>query len=96
MMTKLAGFLLALICTNAWSDTGTVVGITDGDTLTLLVDREKTGDRILERRAIHITDPAEFDTALAALAAKYGFWKELQGRHPDDRPNLHMVRMDPR
>ena len=58
--------------------------------------RLKIGDRILERRAIHITDPAEFDTALAALAAKYGFWKELQGTRPEDRPNLHMVRMDPR
>ena len=47
-MAKAAGLLLTMICTHAWSETGTVVGITDGDTLTLLVDRAQLKIRLAE------------------------------------------------
>ena len=47
-MTKAVSLLLALICTHAWSETGTVVSITDGDTLTLLVDRTQHKIRLAE------------------------------------------------
>ena len=46
-MTK-ASLLLVMICTHAWSESGTVVGITDGDTLTLLVDRTQHKIRLAE------------------------------------------------
>jgi hypothetical protein len=58
--------------------------------------RLKIGDRIYERRAVHVEDPAEWNEVLAAFARKLPFWKELADKPEADRPKIEFVRMDPR
>ena len=54
------------------------------------------GGKIYEREAIVVTAPAELQTALEALAAKYPFWQELLAKPASERPDMALVRMDPR
>jgi hypothetical protein len=52
--------------------------------------------KIYEREAVVVEDPAEFQAALRALAAKYPFWQEMLAKPESERPDMSMVRMDPR
>jgi hypothetical protein len=52
--------------------------------------------KIYEREAVVVEDPAEFQTALQALAAKYPFWQEVLAKPESERPDMSLVRMDPR
>lgn len=54
------------------------------------------GERIFERRAVLVDDPAEWDEVLAAFAKKLPFWKELAGKPESERPKIIFLRMDPR
>jgi len=58
--------------------------------------RLEMGDKIYEREAVVVEDPAEVRGALQALAAKYPFWQELLSKPESERPDMAMVRMDPR
>ena len=58
--------------------------------------RLEIGDKIYEREAAVVEDPAEVQRALQALAAKYPFWRELLSKPASERPDLAIVRMDPR
>jgi len=58
--------------------------------------RLKMGDKIYERKAVVVEDPVEFQAALRALAAKYPFWQEVLAKPESERPDMAMVRMDPR
>jgi len=53
----------------------------------------KIGDKRYPRRARLVTDEAEFDQALAALADKYAFWQNVQN-NPDEAPPFVLIRMD--
>lgn len=57
--------------------------------------RLKIGDRIFARRAVLVTDPAERETALAAFASKYPFWKEIAGKPAAERVSFALLRMAP-
>jgi hypothetical protein len=58
--------------------------------------RLKMGGKIYEREAVVVEDPAEVQVALQALAAKYPFWQEQLSKPDSDRPDMALVRMDPR
>jgi hypothetical protein len=58
--------------------------------------RLEMGDHIYEREAIVVDDPAEVQIALQALAAKYPFWQELLSKPESERPDMALLRMDPR
>ena len=58
--------------------------------------RLKMGGKIFEREAVVVEDPAEVQVALQALAAKYPFWQEQLSKPESERPDMAMVRMDPR
>jgi hypothetical protein len=58
--------------------------------------RLEMGGKIYERDAAVVEDPAEFQIALQALAAKYPFWQEQLSKPASERPDMAMVRMDPR
>jgi hypothetical protein len=58
--------------------------------------RLEMGGKIYEREAVVVEDPAEFQAALRALAAKYPFWQEMLAKPESERPDMSMVRMDPR
>jgi hypothetical protein len=58
--------------------------------------RLKMGGKIYEREAVVVEDPAEVQVALQALAAKYPFWQEQLSKPESDRPDMALVRMDPR
>ena len=51
--------------------------------------------RLYERRAVLVTDPAEWNGVLASFAAKTPFWKELAEKPESERPKLIFMRMDP-
>ena len=53
------------------------------------------GGRLYERRAVLVTDPAEWDAVLAAFAQKMPFWSELAAKPESERPKLIFMRMDP-
>ena len=57
--------------------------------------RVKIGNRVYDRTAVVVTDPAERDVALRAFATKYPFWRELLTKPDAERPPLHYFRMDP-
>ena len=57
--------------------------------------RLEMGGKIYEREAAVVEDPAEFQSALQALAAKYPFWQEQLSKPASERPDMAMVRMDP-
>ena len=58
--------------------------------------RLKMGGKIYEREAVVVEDPVEFRTALQVLAAKYPFWQEVLAKPESERPDMALVRMDPR
>jgi hypothetical protein len=58
--------------------------------------RLQMGGKIYEREAVVIEDPAEVEVALEALAAKYPFWRELLSKPESERPDMALLRMDPR
>jgi hypothetical protein len=58
--------------------------------------RLEMGGKIYELEAVVVEDPAEFRVALQALAAKYPFWREQLSKPETERPDMAMVRMDPR
>ncbi len=58
--------------------------------------RLKIGERVYERRAVLVEDPAEWSVVLAAFARKSPFWKELSERPESERPQLIFLRMDPK
>ncbi len=58
--------------------------------------RLKMGGKIYEREAVVVEDPAEVQVALQALAAKYPFWQEQLSKPESKRPDMALVRMDPR
>ena len=57
--------------------------------------RLEIGDRLYERRAVLVTDPAEWSAVLAAFAQKMPFWRELADKPEAERPKLIFMRMDP-
>jgi hypothetical protein len=58
--------------------------------------RLKIGDQIYEREAVVLEEPAEFQLAFQALADKYPFWQELLSKSESERPDMALLRMDPR
>ena len=58
--------------------------------------RLEIGGKIYEREAVVVEDPAEVQVALQALAAKYPFWQEQLSKPESERPDMALVRMDPR
>ena len=56
--------------------------------------RLKIGDRLYERRAVLVTDPAEYNDVLAAIARKMQ-WKDLTEKPESERPKVIFMRMDP-
>jgi hypothetical protein len=58
--------------------------------------RLEMGGKIYDRKAVVIEDPAEVQVALRALAAKYPFWQELLSKPESERPDMALLRMDPR
>ena len=52
--------------------------------------------KIYEREAVLVEDPAEFQAAARALAAKYPLWQEMLAKPESERPDMSLVRMDPR
>lgn len=58
--------------------------------------RLKIGDKIYERRAALVTDPAERTRVLAAFAAKYDRWRDLLKDGDPVKPKIILLRMDPR
>ena len=57
--------------------------------------RIKIGDRLYARRAELVTDPAERETALAAFARKYPFWREIADQPAADRVAFALLRLGP-
>jgi hypothetical protein len=58
--------------------------------------RLKIGERLFERKAVLVEDPAEWNAVLAAFAAKMPFWQELANKPEGERPTIVFLRMDPR
>jgi hypothetical protein len=58
--------------------------------------RLKIGDRIYERQAALVEDPAEWNDVLAAFASRMPFWQEMASKPASERPTIVFVRMDPR
>jgi hypothetical protein len=58
--------------------------------------RVEMGDQIYEREAIVLEDAAEVQLAIQALAAKYPFWRDLLSKPESERPDMALLRMDPR
>jgi hypothetical protein len=58
--------------------------------------RLKIGARIIERKAVLVEDPDEWNGVLAAFARKSPFWKELAEKPASERPTIIFLRMDPR
>jgi hypothetical protein len=58
--------------------------------------RLEMGGKIYGRTAVVVEDPAEVRVALGALAAKYPFWQELLSKPESERPDMALLRMDPR
>ena len=54
--------------------------------------RLRVGDRIYERRAVRVTDPAEFKRIIPRLGVKY----ELERPSDEEMPNVWLFRLDPR
>lgn len=58
--------------------------------------RLRIADKIYERTAVVVVDPAEVASAVDALAAKYPFWKEQLAKPESERFDRAIIRMDPR
>lgn len=58
--------------------------------------RLKIGERVFEREAVLVEDPAEWNEVLAALGRKSSFWQDLAKKPESERPKIIFFRMDPR
>lgn len=58
--------------------------------------RLKIGERIYERQAVLVEDPAEWNDVLAAFASRIPFWQEMASKPEPERPKIVFLRMDPR
>jgi len=58
--------------------------------------RLKIGDRIYERQAVLVEDPAEWNDVLAAFAQRIPFWQDIANKPEAERPKIVFLRMDPR
>ena len=56
--------------------------------------RVKVGDRVYDRRAVLVNDPAEQEAALAAFARKSPFWRDLLAKPDSERGTIVLLRMD--
>jgi len=57
--------------------------------------RLQIGDKLYERRAVLVTDPAEWNGVLNGFVQKMPFWKDLAEKPDAERPRLIFMRMDP-
>ena len=58
--------------------------------------RLKIGERIFEREAVLVEDPAEWNEVLDAFGRKSSFWKDLAEKPESARPKIIFFRMDTR
>jgi hypothetical protein len=58
--------------------------------------RLKIGERIFDRKAVLVEDPAEWSEVLGAFGRKSSFWKGLAEKPESTRPKIVFMRMDPR
>lgn len=58
--------------------------------------RIKIHDRLHERNAVLVTDPAERAGVLQVFAERSAFWKEMLEQPESERPTLILMRLDPR
>jgi hypothetical protein len=58
--------------------------------------RVEIDDRLYERKAVLVTDPAEWQAVFDAFAAKSPFWADMAKQPEDQRPKLYFLRMEPR
>lgn len=58
--------------------------------------RLEISDRIYERKAVLVEDPAEWQAVFDAFAQKSPFWADLAAQPEDTRAKLYFLRMDPR
>ncbi len=58
--------------------------------------RLKIRERIFEREAVLVEDPAEWREVLDAFARKSSFWKDLAEKPESERPKIIFFRMDAR
>jgi hypothetical protein len=56
--------------------------------------RVKVGDRVYDRRAVLVTDPAEREAALAAFSRRSAFWSDLLAKPDSERGTIVLLRMD--
>jgi hypothetical protein len=76
-------------------------GFPDGKFWTRNVARDprvrlEIAGKLYEREAVLVEDPAEYERVLAAFAQKYPFWRDLTSKPRSERPNLVILRMQPR
>ena len=58
--------------------------------------RLEISERIYERKAVLVEDPAEWQAVFDAFAQKSPFWADLAAQPEETRPKLYFLRMDPR
>ncbi|MBW2242930.1 MAG: hypothetical protein JRH01_13180 [Deltaproteobacteria bacterium] len=58
--------------------------------------RLKIGERIFEREAVLVEDPAEWSEVLDAFGRRFSFWEDLAEKPESARPKIVFLRMDPR
>jgi len=58
--------------------------------------RLKIGERIFEREAVLVEDPAEWSEVLDAGGRRVSFWEDLAEKPESARPKIVFLRMDPR
>ncbi len=58
--------------------------------------RLQIGEKLYLRKAVVVDDSIELKTALTALSAKYPFWSKLLQKPVSERPDMAIIRMDPR
>jgi hypothetical protein len=58
--------------------------------------RLQIGEKLYERKAVLVEDPAEWQAVMDAFAKKSPFWKDLAAQPEAERPKLYFLRMDPR
>lgn len=58
--------------------------------------RLEIGERIFERKAVLVEDPAEHEAVVQAFARKSDFWRDLLQKPRSEWPGVYFFRMDPR
>lgn len=56
----------------------------------------KLGDKVYPLVAVVVDDPAEIESAMGALAAKYPLSKDQLAKPRSERGDMAVVRMEPR